>query len=130
MNFTHQSSTLFKCASICQLVYWVLVAAWNIGGLVLISKGEMPLGPTASALPIFVLGLITAAMIYAGIKHSKVYPYLASLILLLSLFVVAQAFIKSPDLWPSDAWRYAGIAVNAFGGLAALMGLLWFFRSR
>ncbi len=128
MNPEVNLSILFKRASLLQVLYWALVAAWNIAGLVLINMGQPALGPTASLLPVFALGVITVFMLYAGIKGSKVYPYIGSAVLLLAVIIVAQAFIKAPDLWPSDAWRYAGVAVNGFGALSAVMGLVWYFK--
>lgn len=34
-----------------------------------------------------------------------------------------QAFTASPALWPSEFWRYAGVAVNAIGMIGAVLGI-------
>lgn len=130
MNTFNNQTRLFKQASQLQLLYWGLVAIWNIAGLVLLSMGQRALGPTASIIPIVLLGVIIAAMIFSGRKQSNVYPVLACVVFIMSSFVVTQAFIKPPELWPSDIWRYAGVAINGLGAVSALLGLKWYSKQR
>jgi hypothetical protein len=47
---------------------------------------------------------------------------------LLAFSAVAGAFLKDPALWPSEFWRYAGIAINAFGVVAAAAGTIAYAR--
>lgn len=128
MNSETQISTLFKRVCQLQILYCIFVAAWNIAGLILLNMGQQALGPTASLMPVLALALMTSALVFSGIKQSKLYPLLAGLILIMAVLIVAQAFIKPATLWPSDAWRYAGVAVNAFGALSAALGLFWYFK--
>lgn len=103
------------------LLLWAAgAAAWNIEGVRRMAAGLQPLGPTASLAGAAVIGLL-ALMLVVGSRWSRVVVLLASgLILLASGAAVWGAFAGTPDQWPSPAWRWSGVALNAMGLLAAV----------
>lgn len=109
-----------------QIVWGLGVAAWNAYGLYQIQNNGAPPGPTAS-LSVGMIGLIVALIILAIdlTKWNKwVYGGLCAICCFFGAIAVYGAFTKDASLWPSEAWRWAGILLNGIGSLSFLFGLL------
>ena len=105
-----------------------IAAIWNVAGLILISKGESPLGPTASsAAIILMLILIVTYIITLKKGYEKTFLIIAFLGAILGSVTIYGALTKEHTLWPSEFWRYAGIAVNALAAIGFMLSLKIFF---
>ena len=67
--------------------------------------------------------ILLAALVVSVRRWPVVYAILSAIAGLLALVTVVNAFTADPSLWPSEFWRYAGIAVNAVGVLGAALGI-------
>ena len=109
------------------LSHALLSIVWNIIGLWLLSQGKQALGPTATYAAIVLLLLLSAGYIFFSKKdYSKIYLVLASMGAALAGYAIAGGLTKDPALWPSEFWRYAGIAVNALGVIGFILGVKTF----
>jgi len=101
-----------------------LVIIWNIIGLWLISKGMRPLGPTATFVGIVLFLLLSVGYIFFSRKSgSRIYLILACIGAALGCFAIYGGLTKDHMLWPSEFWRYAGIAVNVLGITGLILGV-------
>ena len=91
-----------------------LAALWNLAGVWLMSQEKSPLGPTASMTGVIVLSIFILLYIFTLKKdYEKAFLFLAFLGALLGGLTIYGALTKEHSLWPSEFWRYAGIAVNS-----------------
>lgn len=114
--------------ALAALVIWaLLVVVWNVAGVLLINAGHRSPGPTASLTGAFVTIGLLAALLMASRRRPGVYALLALASAALAALPVINALRADPSLWPSEFWRYAGIAINltgCLGGIAAFVGWL------
>lgn len=106
-------------------IFWAIgCIAWNMYGLYLISNGQPPIGPTASALGA-VLCAVFAFLFWYFLKNNLKWPYiiLSAVAALMAGFVIYGSFTKDLSLWPSEGWRWAGIVLNGIGALSCLAGI-------
>jgi uncharacterized membrane protein len=74
--------------------------------------------------------VLLAALVISFNRWAVIYGLLSAIGGLLALYTVVNAFVADPSLWPSEFWRFAGVAVNAIGviggafGIAAAIGRL------
>ena len=96
------------------VLHALLAAVWNIAGVWLVSQGQSPLGPTASLAGVAVMAVLMAIYIFTLKKgYEKSFLLIAFMGALLGLMTIYGALTKDHSLWPSEFWRYAGIAVNS-----------------
>ena len=120
-------------ASTAWLRHWVLPwqyvhllgsAGWNVAGVVLMSQGQRPLGPTASVAVAAVL-LVLGAGLWIGFCRSRpLYVAISTLLGVGALVSVIQAIVGEASLWPSAFWRLAGAGLNLAGFVANLAGVV------
>ena len=111
------------------LVVWAALAAlWNLGGVWQIARGLRSPGPTASALAGVVLLAMAAGFVVALRRWPTVFVLLAAVAGLAALAAVVGAFVQDPALWPSEAWRWAGIVLNSAGFAASVAAVIAFIR--
>jgi hypothetical protein len=113
------------------LVAWALLAAlWNFGGVWRMAQGLGALGPTASALFGLILIAIAAGLIYLVNRSPLLFVLLALISGTAATLAVYGAFTQDRALWPSEAWRWAGIMLNVAGSLAAAASIVAYSRHR
>ena len=118
-KLNHRTSLIFMMA------HAILVIAWNLVGVWLLSNNKPALGPTATIMGAVVFGLFILAYLYSYSKgFKKVFMFLITIGALFGSFAIYGALTKDPSLWPSEFWRYAGIGVNLLG----LIGFLLIFK--
>ena len=106
----------FRQPLIVHSFYIILCVAWNAIGLLLLSNGQQPIGPTASAPVIAtLLGFLGLLIISANKRWRLPYLLISSLLLFAAVSAIVGGFTKSADFWPSEFWRYAGIVLNLIG---------------
>ncbi len=100
----------------------VLSIVWNVVGLWLLSLGKQALGPTAAyaAIVLFIL-LSSGYIFFAEKEYEKMYLLLACIGAALACYAITGGLTKDHSLWPSEFWRYAGMAVNALGVIGFLV---------
>jgi hypothetical protein len=112
----------FKPVIYFQVVYTLLCMAWNLIGVWQVRNGVPSLGPTASLMTVSVFIFLALLLMFSVKKHwAVVYLGLSLLLALLACSAIYGGFTKDPNLWPSEFWRYAGIAVNLVGVLGFAM---------
>ena len=99
-----------------QLLHAALCIIWNITGLWQLSNDLQPIGPTASMAAIGLIIVFSATLIL-GERNNKPVPYLlaSGLLALAAVSAIFGGFTKDSSLWPSELWRYAGVAINSIG---------------
>ena len=123
--------SVYRMPLIFMVLHAFLAALWNVAGVWLISQGQSPLGPTASMLGVAVLAVLILAYIFTLKKgYEKSFLVLASVGALVGLLTIYGALTKDPSLWPSEFWRYAGIAVNSLAAIGFALTLKVFFQGK
>jgi hypothetical protein len=107
-----------------QMAWAVCSALWNLVGSIRLSQGLIGLGPTASLPAAVVLVVLAATLSFIWRRWRVAYVALSALVALGAAVTVYGAFTNSPDLWPSDFWRYGGAAMNTVGTLPSLAGIV------
>jgi len=108
-----------------------LAALWNVAGVWLISQGQSPLGPTASLTGVAVLAVLILAYIFTLKKgYEKTFLVLAFVGAVVGLLTIYGALTKEHSLWPSEFWRYAGIAVNSLALIGFSFAMKVFFQRK
>ena len=108
-----------------------LSAAWNAAGVWLIARGQPPLGPTASMSAIAILGILILAYFFTVKQnYTKSFLILASIGALAGLLAIHGAFTKDHSLWPSEFWRFTGIAVNSLALIGYTLLLKIFLQNK
>ena len=104
----------YRTPLIFMVLHAFLAAVWNVAGVWLISQGQPALGPTASLAGVTVMAVLIAIYIFTLKKgYEKSFLLIALMGALLGLMTIYGALTKDHSLWPSEFWRYAGIAVNS-----------------
>lgn len=116
---------------IFQIGWAVGCIVWNMYGLYLVSVGQRPIGPTASAVAAG-LCAIFAVLFWWFLKKNLKWPYiiLCAVATLMAGIAVYGAFTKDLSLWPSEGWRWAGILLNGMGMIACVAGILKALNSK
>lgn len=110
-------------ALLIQAAWAVASALWNFYGAFQLAHGLPALGPTATyGGGILALALL-AALLVSSRRWRIPYVILSAIGGLLALITVVNAFIADPSLWPSEFWRYAGVAVNVIGVIGGALGV-------
>lgn len=107
-----------------QLFHLLMCVTWNAIGVYQLSQGLQPIGPVASVAAIVVMSLLAALLIGLLINgKEKFYILVGVLPALAALMTIVGAFTNDPSNWPSEFWRWAGVAVNIIGiaGFALVM---------
>lgn len=112
------------------VLHAVLVIVWNIVGVWLLSQNKSALGPTATLTAAFVFaGLIVVYLFFFKKGYEKLFLSIVSMGALSGSIAIYGAFTKDPSLWPSEFWRYAGVAVNVLGILGFMFAVKAFYKS-
>lgn len=121
---------LFRSAIRLQVVYGLLVALWQIVGLLRLASGRAPLGPSASS-GVAVFAIVSVGLLLAIARaRPGLYVLLAALLAVPALATILNAFVADPSLWPSPWTRWGGVALNTLGVLAPLLALFGWLRIR
>ncbi len=128
MNDTRSLRAAVGWALPVQVGWALLCALWNFGGAWQIARGLQAPGPTASALAGVILVAMAAAFVVCVRRRPWAYVLLSVLAGLAAFAAVAGAFVKDPALWPSESWRWAGVALNTAGLAAAVSAVVAFLR--
>ncbi len=107
-----------------QGIYLALVVFWNAAGAILIAWGLRAPGPTASLLVILFALFFAAGLIFGSRRLPGLYLGISMLMVIAGAQALVSAWTRDPALWPSDFWRYAGMALNALGSGAGIWGVL------
>lgn len=114
----------YRNAYIFIVLHALFVIIWNVVGIWLISNGKHALGPTATWVGV---GLFSVLIIIYTFFYRKAYYKLFTLVVtigaLLGSYAIYGAFTKEISLWPSEFWRYAGIAVNSLGIIGFILSV-------
>lgn len=113
-----------------QLAWALLAAAWNVAGVALIANGGRAPGPTASLLGAAILIAIGVGLVASCKRFTLAYAALSLVSVLMASAAVFNALTADPSLWPSEFWRYAGIALNGAGALASIYAGVCLIRAR
>ena len=114
-----------KLSVIFMVLHALLVIVWNLAGLWLISHGKTALGPTASLVGVFIFAvLIGLYIIFYKKEYKKLFLVFVFIGALLGSMAIYGAFTKDPSFWPSEFWRYAGIAVNTLGVIGFILSVI------
>ncbi len=121
----------YKSALILMVLHALLVIAWNIVGVWRLSRGESALGPTATLVGALIFAiLIIIYFLFYKKGYVKLFLTVVTIGALLGSMAIYGAFTKAPNLWPSEFWRYAGVAVNLVGVLGFILALNGFFKKK
>ena len=108
-----------------------LVILWNIAGIWLLSQERLAPGPTASLTGVLLFAaLIVIYLLFYKKGYEKRFIFAVSFGALFGLIAIYGAFTKDPNLWPSEFWRYAGVAVNSFGLIGFVFAMKAFFKKK
>jgi len=120
----------YKTALGFMISHALLVIVWNIVGVWLLSQGKSALGPTATLMGALVFAVLIAIYYFFYNKgYEKLFLAVVTIGALFGSMAIYGAFTKDPALWPSEFWRYAGIAVNALGILGFIFALKGYRKS-
>ena len=126
MNIGSYKNSLFFLLS-----HALLSMLWNAAGLWLIYQGKPALGPTATYAAIVLLLMLSAGYISSLMKnHPVIYLVLACVGFFLACYAISGALIKDHGLWPSEFWRYAGMAINALGVIGFISAVKTFVERK
>ncbi len=113
------------------VLHAILVIVWNIVGVWRLSLGESALGPTATLVGALIFAVLIAIyFLFYKKGYEKLFLTVVTIGALLGSMAIYGAFTKDPNLWPSEFWRYAGVAVNLLGVLGFIFALNGFFKRK
>jgi len=120
-----------KAPLICIVVWIAGCVFWNVAGFILIEKTGTGIGPTASLTVAGIL-MVIAVLLYLAARFNGliIFSLLSVLCAVAAFAAVYQAFTGDASLWPTAFWRWAGAALNLFGFVAGLWGLISGIKSR
>jgi len=120
-----------KAPLICIVVWIAGCVFWNVAGVILIEKTGTGIGPTASLTAAGIL-MVIAVLLYLAARFNGliIFSLLSVLCAVAAFAAVYQAFTGDASLWPTAFWRWAGAALNLFGFVAGLWGLISGIKSR
>lgn len=113
-----------------QIIWAVLASIWNIAGVILVSQGQQPLGPTATLTGAAVLAVAAVVLYWSVGKAPYVYVLLSALAGIMAALTVYGAITGEPSQWPAPFWRIAGAVLNVAGVIGAAAGIIGFFKWR
>ena len=119
-----------KAPLICIVVWVAGCVFWNVAGVILIEKTGTGIGPTASLTVAGILVVLGVLLYLAARFNGLIFSVLSVLCALAAFAAVYQAFTGDASLWPTAFWRWAGAALNLFGFVAGLWGLISGIKSR
>jgi hypothetical protein len=119
-----------KAPLICIVVWIAGCVFWNVAGVILIKKTGTGIGPTASLTVAGILVVIAMLLYLAARFNGLIFSVLSVLCAVVAFAAVYQAFTGNVSLWPTTFWRWAGAALNLFGFVAGLWGLIRGIKSR
>ena len=119
-----------KAPLICFVVWITGCFFWNVAGVILIEKTGTGIGPTASLTVAGILMVIAVLLYLAARFNGLIFSLLSVLCAVAAVPAVYQAFTGEASLWPTAFWRWAGAALNLFGFVAGLWGLISGIKSR
>jgi hypothetical protein len=119
-----------KAPLICIVVWIAGCVFWNVAGVILIEKTGTGIGPTASLTAAGILVVIAVLLYLAARFKGLIFSLLSVLCAVAAFAAVYQAFTGDASLWPTAFWRWAGAALNLFGFVAGLWGLISGIKSR
>ena len=119
-----------KAPLICIVVWIAGCVFWNVAGVILIEKTGTGIGPTASLTVAGILVVIAVLLYLAARFNGLIFSLLSVLCAVAAFAAVYQAFTGDASLWPTAFWRWAGAALNLFGFVAGLWGLISGLKSR
>jgi hypothetical protein len=119
-----RSGPLGTPSLLMQILWGILVASLNFRGLALIGQHQAPLGPDSSMnAALLALGLIVALMV--SVRRSPlVYAIVSAATLGFAGWTAFNYLVSDPSLWASEGWRVAAVALNGFGVLGSVLGLV------
>ena len=124
-------ASVYKSPLVFMVSHALLAAAWNGTGLWLVSQGQSPLGPTASGAAVALMAVLIVLYVFTFKKgYEKTFLLIASVGALLGILTIYGALTKDHSLWPSEFWRYAGIAVNALAAIGFALGIKGYISSK
>jgi len=114
----------YRKAYIFIVLHALFVIIWNVVGILLIANGKQALGPTATwtGVGLFSVLIIIYTIFYKN-ADNKLFTLFVTIGALLGSYAIYGAFTKDHSLWPSEFWRYAGIAVNLLGIIGFILSL-------
>jgi hypothetical protein len=119
-----------KVPLICIVIWIAGCVFWNVAGVILIEKTGTGIGPTASLTVAGILVVIAVLLYLATRFNGLIFAGFSTLCALLAFAAVYQAITGEASLWPTAFWRWAGAALNLFGFVAGLWGLISGIKSR
>ena len=113
------------------VLHALLAAVWNLAGVWLISQGQSPLGPTASLLGVVVLSILIIIYIFTLKKgYEKTFLLMAFVGALVGALTIYGALTKEHSFWPSEFWRFTGIAVNSLAPVGFALAVKIFLQRK
>lgn len=113
------------------VLHALLAAVWNLAGAWLISQGQSPLGPTASLLGVVVLSILIIIYIFTLKKgYEKTFLLMAFVGALVGALTIYGALTKEHSFWPSEFWRFTGIAVNSLAPVGFALAVKIFLQRK
>ena len=119
-----------KAPLICLIVWIAGCVFWNVAGVILIEIAGTGIGPTASLTAAGILVVIAVLLYLAARFNGLVFSLLSVLCAVAGFAAVYQAVTGDASSWPTAFWRWAGAALNLFGFVAGLWGLISGIKSR
>ncbi len=117
--------------SLALMVVWAASSAlWNAAGMILISQGKPPRGPTASWMGAVILVVMIPVLAWTSKRVPLLYVVLALLVIVGACYTIYGAITLDPSHWPSPFWRVTGAAINVVGALGALGAIGKHVKSR
>lgn len=104
-----------------QLGHIILSCLWNLVGVYLLAHNLAALGPSASLTTAVLLLGLGVLLVLASFRSASFYVLVSSVLALGALSAIVNAFTQTPDSWPSEYWRIAGVMLNSVG----LVGAVW-----
>lgn len=106
------------------LVLWAMLCAlWNGYGAAQLAAGNSALGPTATYAGAGLALVLAALFVATSTRWPLVYKLLAAIAAMLGAITIWSALTLDPSNWPSEFWRWAGVAVNALAIVGAVKAL-------
>lgn len=118
-----ETAKTLRVVLIVQLLWVIGAIMWNVVGVQRIEQSLQPFGPTASLTVAIGLGVF-ALLLALGLRLSAILYAVLSLIGIAAAgMAILGAFSHDPSLWPSEALRYGGVALNAVGLVSCILAV-------
>jgi hypothetical protein len=105
---------------------WVIGSVFlNLAGIDQVESGEVILSPEPSLSVILILLAIGILQLMVhGLKLKVVFRFISLLIVAYAGYYIYKSFSTDPEGWLNTSWQWGGAAINLFGVLAGLTGVL------